>query len=71
MITQGHDSITTMEDFNKRFGERFDRKGPEIHFRDLAQLKQESKVDDFCSRISKACSNGSGCNRKKIHCPIY
>lgn len=32
MVTQGHDSITTIEEFSQRLMERFDRKDPEIHF---------------------------------------
>lgn len=32
MVTQGHNSIQTLEEFSQRLTERFDRKDPEIHF---------------------------------------
>lgn len=46
LVTQGHNSITTLEDFNQRLMERFDRKDPKTHFRELTQLKQEGKMEE-------------------------
>jgi hypothetical protein len=39
LVTLGHAGITSYLDFTQRIIERFDRKDPEIHFRELAQLK--------------------------------
>jgi hypothetical protein len=43
-VTLGHASITTYEDFTQRdftqrLMDRFEKKDPEIHFRELAQLR--------------------------------
>jgi hypothetical protein len=38
-MTLGHSNITTYEDFTKRLMERFDKKDPGIHFRELVQLR--------------------------------
>ena len=35
--------------FIQRLMERFDKKDPEIHFRDLAQLKQTGNAENFIS----------------------
>lgn len=40
LITLGHSNITTYEDITQIWIRRFDRKYLEIHFRELAQLKQ-------------------------------
>ena len=41
LVTLGHNTITSYPDFTQRLIERFDRKDPEVHFRELAQLKQK------------------------------
>ena len=45
LVTLGHNTIASYSDFTQRFMERFDKKDPEIHFRDLAQLKQTGSVE--------------------------
>jgi hypothetical protein len=40
LVTLGHASITSYVDFTQRLMDRFDKKDPEIHFRELAQLRQ-------------------------------
>ena len=40
LVTLDHIRITSYREFTDRLMERFDRKDPEIHFRDLAQLTQ-------------------------------
>ena len=40
LVTLGHGRITSYRDFMERLMDRFDKGGPEIHFRDLAQLRQ-------------------------------
>ena len=43
----GHNIIHIYIEFTQKLMERFDRKDPEIHFRELAQLKQTSIVEVF------------------------
>ena len=42
--SQDHSSYS---EFTQRLMERFDRKDPKIHFKDLAQLKQTGSVEAF------------------------
>ena len=46
-MTLGHRCITSYREFTDRLMDRFDRKDPEIHFRDLAQLRQTGIVEPF------------------------
>jgi hypothetical protein len=39
LVTLGHGRITFYREFTYRLMDRFDRRDPEIHFRDLAQLR--------------------------------
>jgi hypothetical protein len=47
LVTLGHSRITSYREFTDRLMDRFDRKDPEIHFRDLAQLRQTSIAEAF------------------------
>jgi hypothetical protein len=40
LMTLGHNNITSYLEFTKRLMERFDMRDPELHFRDLTQLRQ-------------------------------
>ena len=40
-------------DFTQRLIDRFDRKDPEIHFRELAQLKQASSAESYISKFQR------------------
>jgi hypothetical protein len=40
LVTLGHANITPYIEFTQRLIDRFERKDPEIHFRQLAQLRQ-------------------------------
>ena len=40
LVTLGHNTITSYPDFTQRLIEWFDRKDLEVHFRELAHLKQ-------------------------------
>ena len=40
LVTLGHNTIHSYGEFTQKLMERFDRKDPEIHFRELAQIKQ-------------------------------
>jgi hypothetical protein len=37
LVTLGHASITSYMDFTQRLIDRFDKKDPELHFKELAQ----------------------------------
>jgi hypothetical protein len=47
LVTFGHIRTTSYREFTDRIMDRFDRKDPEIHFRDLAQLRQTNIVEAF------------------------
>ena len=53
LVTLGHNTISSYSEFTHKLMERFDRKDPEIHFRDLAQLKQTSSVKAFISEFQR------------------
>jgi hypothetical protein len=47
LVTLGHSRITSYRDFI----DRFDRKDPEIHFMDLAQLRQTGIAEAFITEF--------------------
>ena len=51
MVTLGHSTVTTYDEFTRRLMERFDRRDPEQHFVELTRLKQsrspETYIADF------------------------
>jgi hypothetical protein len=47
LVALGHSRITSYRDFRERPMDRFDRRDPEIHFRDLAQLRQTGTTKAF------------------------
>jgi hypothetical protein len=51
LVTLGHSCIISYKEFTDKLMNRFDRKDPEIHFRDLAQLRQtgiaEALITEF------------------------
>jgi hypothetical protein len=49
MSTLGHAHIVTYAEFIGRLVQRFDRRDPELSFRDLAQLKQTGSAEAFIS----------------------
>ena len=51
--TIGNNTITSYPDFTQRVIEGFDRKDPEVHFRELAQLKQTGSADAFISEFQR------------------
>ncbi|KAH9293373.1 hypothetical protein KI387_041420 [Taxus chinensis] len=53
LITQGHGSITTLEEFSLCLTERFDRTDLDMHFRELAQLKQEGSLERYISDFER------------------
>jgi hypothetical protein len=53
LVTLGHSRITSYRDFTDRLMDRFDRKDPEIHFRDLAQLRQTGTTEAFITEFQR------------------
>ena len=53
MVTLGHNTIHSYGEFTQKLIERFDRKDPEIHFRELAQLKQTGSAEAFISEFQR------------------
>jgi hypothetical protein len=51
LVTLGHSRITSYGDFIDRLMDRFDRKDPKIHFRDLAQLRQTGRTEAFITEF--------------------
>jgi hypothetical protein len=47
LVTLGHSHITSYKEFTKRIMDRFDRRDPEIHFKDLAQLRKTRTTEAF------------------------
>ena len=53
LVTLGHNTIHSCREFTQKLMERFDRKDPEIYFRELAQLKQTGSVEAFISEFQR------------------
>jgi hypothetical protein len=49
----GHSHITSYREFTERLMDRFDRRDPEIHFRDLAQLRQTGTPEAFITEFQR------------------
>ena len=47
MTTQGHDQVTTFDDFSQRVIDRFDLKDDEEYFKELSKLKQTKSVNEY------------------------
>jgi hypothetical protein len=53
LVTLGHSCITSYREFTERLMDRFDRRDPEIHFRDLAQLRQTGTTEAFITEFQR------------------
>jgi hypothetical protein len=51
LLTLGHYNITSYEDFTQNLMDRFNRKDPEIHFRDLAQLRKTGVLEAYVTEF--------------------
>jgi hypothetical protein len=51
LVTLGHSRITSYREFTERLMDRFDRRNLEIHFRDLAKLRQTGTTETFISEF--------------------
>jgi hypothetical protein len=53
LVMLGHSHITSYREFTERHIDRFDRRDPEIHFRDLAQLRQTGTLEAFIMEFQR------------------
>jgi hypothetical protein len=53
ITTLGHGHVTSYRDFTQRLIDRFDREDPELHFRELMQLKQTWSTEDFIEEFQR------------------
>ena len=53
MTTQGHDQVTTFDDFIQRVIDRFDLKDDEEYFKELSKLKQTKSVNEYIEEFQK------------------
>jgi hypothetical protein len=53
MMMLGHSHITSYREFTERLMDRFDRRDPKIHLRDLAQLRQTGTAEAFITEFQQ------------------
>ena len=53
MTTQGHDQVTTFDDFSQRVIDTFDLKDDEEYFKELSKLKQTKSVNEYIEEFQK------------------
>jgi hypothetical protein len=51
LVALGHSHITSYKEFTERLVDRFDRRDPEIHLWDLAQLRQTGTTEAFITKF--------------------
>jgi hypothetical protein len=53
LVTLGHNHITSYREFTERLMDRFERRDLEIHFMDLAQLRQTGTIEAFITKLQQ------------------
>ncbi|XP_059073754.1 uncharacterized protein LOC131874408 [Cryptomeria japonica] len=53
MVTLAHNQIDTYAEFTERLIDRFDMKDPELHFMELAQLRQWGPINSYISDFQR------------------
>lgn len=66
LVTLGHRSITTYDEFTNKLIERFEKKDPEVHFRELAQLKQYGTVDAYIAEFQRLSVMVTGVTERRL-----
>lgn len=66
LVTLGHRSITTYDEFTTRLIERFEKKDPEAYFRELAQLKQYGTVDAYIAEFQRLSVMVTGISERRL-----
>ena len=47
LVTQGHQNITSYEEFSQKLVKRFDRRHPQENFKKITQIRQQGIVEDY------------------------
>ena len=66
MTTQGHDQVTTFDDFSQRVIDRFDLKDDEEYFKELSKLKQTKSVNEYIEEFQKVAIMVPNMSEKRI-----
>jgi hypothetical protein len=53
LVTLGHSHITSYLEFTETLTERFHKRDPELHFRDLTQLRQTGSIEAFITEFKR------------------
>jgi hypothetical protein len=53
LVMMGHSHITSYREFTEKLMDRFDRRDPKIHFKDLSQLRQIGKPEAFITKFQR------------------
>jgi hypothetical protein len=53
LTTLGHNWITTYKEFTQRLMDRFDQGDPELHFRELTQLRQTGSPEIYIEEFQR------------------
>jgi hypothetical protein len=53
LTTLGHNQITAYTEFTQRLIDRFDQGGPELHFRELTQLRQTGSLEIYIDEFQR------------------
>ena len=66
LVTLGYNTITSYTNFTQRLMDRFDKEDPEIHFRELAQLKQTGSAETFISEFQRVAVMVSDISKSRL-----
>ena len=66
MTTQGHDQVTTFDDFSQRMIDRFDLKDDEEYFKELSKLKQTKSINEYIEEFQKVAVMVPDMSEKRI-----
>jgi hypothetical protein len=66
LVTLGHATITSYLGFTQKLMERFDKKDPELHLRELAQLKQEGSPNAYIIEFHKLAVTMSDISEQRL-----
>ncbi|XP_059066288.1 uncharacterized protein LOC131857619 [Cryptomeria japonica] len=65
-LTQGHDGITTYDEFTQKLIKRFERKHPQKDFKELTLLRQRGTVEEYITEFQKICVRVSGVDEDRL-----
>ena len=66
MTTQGHDQVTTFDDFSQRMIDRFHLKDDEEYSKELSKLKQTKSVNEYIEEFQKVAIMVPDMSEKRI-----